>query len=176
MRQCAWIMGMAIAAGFLAGCVERRFVVTSDPPGAFVLHNGAPIGQAPADNHFVYYGTHHFTIIKDGYATLQEDVCVRAPWYQYVPLDFVTEALVPWHIEDVRRFHFHLEPLPPANPGVLLQQGEALRREGRAIGPPPSPPPAAAVAPPGTAPLPGSATPAPGAATPPIAVNPPPGS
>lgn len=135
--------GLALAAVLASGCVERRFVITSDPPGALVLHNGRPIGATPADDHFVYYGNHHFTVIKDGYATLQQDVCVRTPWYQYVPIDFVSEALVPWHIEDVRRYHFTLQPLPGVNTNALLEQGEALRREGQGIGPPPPPPPAA---------------------------------
>lgn len=175
MRQRLGFIGLVIAAGLFSGCVERRFVITTDPPGAFVLHNGAPIGQAPADDHFVYYGKHNFTVIRDGYATLQETVCVPTPWYQYVPLDFVSEALVPWHIEDVRRFHFTLVPLAPVNANVLLQQGEALRNEGRAIGPP-AVPAAPTPAPPGTVPatLPTPAAPPPGAVTAPIPVTPPP--
>lgn len=159
MRRFGQIAGLMLAVGLPSGCVERRFVITSDPPGALVLHNGRPVGASPADDPFLYYGNHHFTVIKDGYATLQQDVCVHTPWYQYVPIDFVSEALVPWHIEDVRRYHFTLQPLPGVNTNALLQQGEALRNEGRAIGAP--------------VPQPALVAPAPTAVTPPTGPSPP---
>src|SRR5690242_18480040 len=98
MRQSRWLLTVALGAGLLAGCVERRYVVTTDPPGAVVLRNYQNIGASPADDHFVYYGNYHFTIIKDGYATLQVDQKIPTPWYEYFPLDFISEALVPWQI------------------------------------------------------------------------------
>ena len=73
MKPLAKIGFFLSLAVFLTGCVDRRFVVTTDPPGALVLRNNAPIGFAPADDHFTYYGNYHFTLIKDGYETqLQE--------------------------------------------------------------------------------------------------------
>jgi len=87
----------------LAGCVERRYVIESDPPGALVVANGQPIGATPVDGHFLYYGNYHFTLIKDGYETLQVDERFRAPWYEYYPIDFFSENIVPGKIEDVRR-------------------------------------------------------------------------
>jgi hypothetical protein len=125
-----------LTACAVSGCVERRFVVTSDPPGAVVLRNYQPIGSAPADDHFLYYGNYHFTLIKDGYQTLQVDQDVPAPWYQYFPLDFVAENLLPWRIEDVRRFHFKLEPLQMPNPEEVLDRGQAIRQRGKTIGAP----------------------------------------
>ena len=108
-----------------------------------VLRNGAPIGPTPVDDQFVYYGNYHFTLIKDGYTTLQVDQAIPTPWYQYVPLDFVTEALVPVHIEDVQRFHYVLQPQQATNPTAVIQEAEVLRSQGQAIGvpPPPAPPP-----------------------------------
>src|SRR5262245_23206033 len=99
---------MAVVAGVLAlaGCVERRFVINSDPPGALVLHNNQPIGSSPGDDHFVFYGYHDFTIIKDGYETLHVHQRVPAPWWEYPPLDFVVENLIPWHFQDVRRYNY----------------------------------------------------------------------
>ena len=35
------------------------------------------------DDHFVYYGNYHFTLIKDGYETLQVDQDIPAPFYEY---------------------------------------------------------------------------------------------
>lgn len=131
-----WLCTALLGTGLAAGCVERRYVITSDPPGALVLRNGVPIGATPVDDHFVYYGTYHFTLVKDGYATAQVDQCVSTPWYEYFPLDFVSEALYPGHIEDVRRFHYTLQPVEAVNPNALREQAERLRAEGRSIGPP----------------------------------------
>lgn len=161
MRQRTWLWAAAACAGMLTGCVERRFVVTSDPPGAVVLRNGKPIGFSPGDDHFVYYGNYHFTIIKDGFETLQVDQNVPAPWYEYPPLDFVSENLVPWHIEDVRRFHYQLRPQQVTDTRELLRQSEHLRARGHSIAPP-----TAAVQP-------VEAEPQPPALMPPVAASPP---
>ncbi|MBV9125211.1 MAG: PEGA domain-containing protein [Planctomycetes bacterium] len=166
MRKTGWILGAATAAGLLTGCVERRYVITSDPPGALVLRNGQPLGFTPVDDHFVYYGNYHFTLIKDGYTTLQVDQKIPTPWYQYLGLDFISEALVPTHIEDVRRFNYHLEPVQAVNINDLLQHGGSLRNEGRSIGPPRAvPPPPPQITPPPPAP-PWTALPPPGPVTP----------
>jgi hypothetical protein len=136
----------------LTGCVERRYVVTSDPPGAVVLRNNYHIGAAPADDHFDYYGNYHFTLIKDGYTTLQVDQNIEPPWYGYFPLDFVAEVLIPWKFEDVRRFHYKLEPMQAPNLQEVLNRGQSLRDRGKSIGAPAAPPANTAPAPIGNLP------------------------
>ena len=156
MRRQAWLVGAALTAGLLAGCVERRFVVTSDPPGAIVLRSGQFIGPAPADDHFVYYGLYHFTLIKDNFETLQVDQEIKPPWYEYWPLDFIFENFVPWQIEDVRRFHYQMQPLQAVSPTALINEVQQLRNRAETIAPQPRPvpapapgaPPAATLAPP----------------------------
>jgi hypothetical protein len=132
-----WLAVTACAAA-LAGCVERRFVVVTDPPTAMVYENGRPLGASPADDHYVYYGRYHFTLIKDGFQTLQVDQDIPAPWYQYPGLDFISENLIPWTIRDVRQFHFSLEPMRVTNPREFLQEAEGMRAKGRSIQAPPS--------------------------------------
>jgi hypothetical protein len=172
-----WTIAAGLA-GLAAGCVEQRYVVTTDPPGAIVLRNYQQIGAAPADDHFVYYGKYHFTIIKDGYETLQVDEVIKTPWYEYFPLDFVSENLVPWKIRDVRRFHYHLEPARTPNTAELLNRAQELRMKGQSIGAPAAPVPmAAAPTPPAVmpAPVPSAVAPAPvlqPAAPPPMPVGP----
>src|SRR5262249_15715254 len=122
------------------GCVERRYVVTTDPPGAVVLRNDQPIGASPADDHFTYYGKYHFTLIKEGYETLQVIQPIRAPWYEYFPLDFISENLIPWSIVDVRRFHYGLEPRRMPTPDQLLNQAQPLRGRGQELQPLTPPP------------------------------------
>ena len=127
-----------LAITLLAGCVERRFVIESDPPGAMVLVNGKPIGATPVDGHFLYYGKYDFTLIKDGYETLQVEECFRPPWYEYFPLDFLSENLWPGNVEDVRRPKmFQLCPRMQPRTDVLFGQAEQLRSKGRSLQPAP---------------------------------------
>ncbi len=135
-----------LLASLNLGCVERRFVITSDPPGALVYRNNVPIGTTPVDDHFVFYGKYKFTLVRDKYAPLvvEENIC--APWYEYPPIDFVSENLFPFKLIDVRRLHYKLVPLVPDNQQEVLNQAEALRGRGQTIGtprvlqPPPNPP------------------------------------
>jgi PEGA domain len=145
-KSWAWIL--VLGFGFLlvssTGCVDRRFVVTTDPPGALVLRNNAPIGFAPADDHFTYYGNYHFTLVKDGYETQQVDQYIPAPWYEYPPFDFFAENLLPWHIIDVRRFHYQMQPRVVPRGDEVLNRAQELRDRGRIVTPPPEatlPPP-----------------------------------
>jgi hypothetical protein len=154
MRRYLAFLLVAAGTGLLTGCVEQRYIVTTDPPGAVVLRNGVPLGQSPVDDHFVYYGTYHFTILLDGYETLQVDQTLPTPWYDYFPLDFFSENVVPCKIRDVRRFHYKLEPRRMVNTNDLLNDAENLRNRGISIRPPdsnpPPGPPAPPPAPPGT--------------------------
>jgi hypothetical protein len=147
MRRFLGFLLIAACAGFASGCVEQRYVVTTDPPGAAVLRNGQLLGQSPVDDHFVYYGTYHFTLIMDGYDALQVDQEIPPPWYEYFPLDFFSEDIIPWKIVDVRRFHYKLQPRRIVNTKDLLDEAQNLRNRGISIRPPENtPPPAAAPA------------------------------
>lgn len=127
-----WMMAFTL----LCGCVERRYVIESDPPGALVLVNGQPIGATPVDGHFLYYGKYDFTLIKDGYETLQTEECFQTPWYQYFPLDFVSENLYPGKIADVRRPKMYtLSPKLQPRTDALFGQAEQLRSKGKALQP-----------------------------------------
>src|SRR5947209_14074171 len=84
-----FFFGVALTLGLLTGCVERRYVITSDPPGAVVLRNGQPIGATPVDDYFVYYGKYNFTLIKEGYETLPVVQNIPTPWYESFGVDFI---------------------------------------------------------------------------------------
>ena len=81
MRHYLRFVAVTLCALGLSGCVERRYVVYTDPPGAMVFRNGQPLGATPADDHFVYYGKYKFTIIADGYETLtvEQDIPAHIP-------------------------------------------------------------------------------------------------
>lgn len=148
------MLGVALCAGVASGCIERRFVVNSEPSGAAVLRNNVPIGAAPADDHFLYYGKYKFTLVKDGYETLNVEQDVPQPWYEYPPLDFIVETLLPWKIRDTRRFTYQMQPAVLPRSDELLGQADVLRAQGKTLQskkPPVQPAaPAAPAAPPAT--------------------------
>jgi hypothetical protein len=135
------MLGWVLAVGLLGGCVERRFVITTDPPGATVLRDGHEIGATPVDGGFLYYGTYEFTLIREGYETQKVLQTIKAPWYQYPVIDFFSENLWPFKIRDVRHFHYTLQPRSLPNANEVIDKGELLRNKGKSIGP--SEPPAA---------------------------------
>lgn len=145
MRSKGWrtvaLLGLLTCS--LAGCVDRRFLVESLPPGAMVHVNGKPVGPAPADIPFTHYGKYQFTLVRDGYQTLVVEEDIRAPWYAWFPLDFVTENLLPWTMRDVRHLQYTLHPLQVVPPEAVLERAQILRSRGQGVGipaPPPGPP------------------------------------
>jgi hypothetical protein len=140
MRRSALLLGVVAAVALASGCVQRRFVIHSDPPGALVLRNGQPLSAAPADDSFVYYGKYRFTLVKDGFETLHVDQEVSPPWWQYPPIDFVVENLIPWTFRDIRRFNYTLQPATQPRSDEVLGRGTDLRSRGQAIQSPPKEP------------------------------------
>jgi hypothetical protein len=131
-----WMLALALLAG-TTGCVERRMVIVTEPYGAIVYdEKNQPIGAAPVDHPFTYYGKYSFRLAKDGYETVRVEQPIRAPWYEWPGLDFISENLIPWTIRDVHRFHYVLPPNRDLPPEQLLQQGEQLRAYGQTIGTP----------------------------------------
>jgi hypothetical protein len=113
------------------GCVERRFVVESNVPGAQVYVNTVPVGPSPADTRWDYAGNYEFRVVAQGYEPLTKIERVKPKWYDYPPFDFVVETLWPFHVEDVRRFRFDLTPATKIPTDVLLDSANALRADGQ---------------------------------------------
>jgi hypothetical protein len=128
-------MGVLLTAGLLMGCVERKYVITSDPPGAIVFRNDQFLGATPVDDHFVYYGKYHYTLIKDGYETLQVDQPIPAPWYEWIGIDFLSENLWPFTVQDVHRFNYQMQPAQLPRVDEVMQGADALRERGLLLGP-----------------------------------------
>jgi hypothetical protein len=142
-----WLLGLTILIT-TSGCVERRMVIIPSPTGAIVYdEKDQPIGAGPVDKTFTYYGKYRFRIAKDGYETLVFEQRVRAPWYEYPGLDFISENLIPWTIRDVRVFYPVMQPALIRSPEQLLLEAQSLQAYGKTIGTPAPPdlnPPAGA--------------------------------
>lgn len=160
-RSACLVVAVLLAIGS-AGCVTRRYVITSDPPGAVVYRNGQPIGATPVEEPFIYYGKYHFRLVKDGYQPLDVEPELVAPWYQWPGVDLLTETIVPYPFRDVQMLHFQLQPVQQVRHDDIRGRAEQLRQRGMQIQTPPGtentprPVPPGAVAPPPGAPLPPS--------------------
>jgi hypothetical protein len=97
----------------VAGCVERRLHVRTDPPGAEVSVNGEPIGRSPATWRFTHYGDALVEVEKPGFEPAQRVVALEAPWYQKPGVDFFSDVLVPARIRDEHEVEIRLEPARP---------------------------------------------------------------
>jgi hypothetical protein len=137
MRRTACVLLALVLVG-PAGCVTRRFVITSDPPGAMVYRDGQPIGPTPVEQPFVYYGKYRFRLVADGHAPLDVEPELVAPWYELPGIDFVTENLTPFTFRDVQVLKFTLAPLEPVRPDDVQRRAEELQAKGRSIVVPPS--------------------------------------
>ena len=104
--------------------------VRTNPPGAllYVDDQPEPIGTTPVSHEFTYYGTRKIRLVKDGYETLTIMQPIPTPWYQYTPIDFVAENLVPGEIRDQRCFDYQLRPQMVVPTEQLLVRAEGLRR------------------------------------------------
>ena len=121
------------------GCVERKLFIRSDPPGAEVALNRADAlpGTTPLEVEFDDYGTYHVRAELEDYQELTTSVDVPTPWWGWFPLDFVTDVLLPFSIEDHHYVDLTLEPLPPlrtieelrARHAEVIERGEALREQ-----------------------------------------------
>lgn len=182
MMRSAWLVLALLLVGPSAGCVTRRYVITSDPPGAVVFRDGQPIGATPVEEPFVYYGKYRFRLVKDGYKPMDVEPELVAPWYQWPGVDLVTETVIPYPFRDVQVLHFQLQPMEQMRHDDIRGRAEQLRQQGAQIQTPPgtatppgpvlppvSPVPPPAAPPPGQVlPPPGQVLPAPHPATAPI--------
>jgi hypothetical protein len=134
MVQCTPVRWAVVAVGLVlltsTGCggVNRRFVITSNVPNAQVSINNLPVGAAPAHAAFQYYGYYNIELVHPDCQRETHRVHVKAPWYAYPPFDFLTEVFWPFHIEDVRRYNFVLQPAVRTDAGELVNKGEELRQ------------------------------------------------
>ena len=136
-----WKIAILLVPALLAasGCVERKLLIRTEPPGAVVaLNREEPLEAAtPLEIPFSFYGTYAVRLSKEGFLDLETTAPMDPPWWSWPPFDFFTEILWPFTIEDRREFTFALEPLPAPRDleearewnRKVVERGEELRRE-----------------------------------------------
>ena len=126
---------LLVLVAAMVGCVDRRFVVETNVPGAQITVDGVPIGPSPADAEWEYAGNKRFRAVAPGYEPLDQLVNFRPKWYNYPPFDFFAEVLWPLRIEDVRRVRLTLQPRRPIDREGLIQSADLLRARGNSLPP-----------------------------------------
>ena len=127
-----YLLLMVAIAVFSTGCVRRRMMVRTSPPGAVVSVDNQVIGTTPAASPFVYYGTREFRIEKDGYRTETIRRRFNPPWYQWPVIDFFAETLWPGEIRDERIIDVQLVPQTLEPTEAVVQRADALRLQSQA--------------------------------------------
>lgn len=122
-----------LAVASLGGCVERRYTIRSDPPGALVIVNSEEKGTTPVSSSYAFYGKRSVRLVKDGYEPLEIVQDFEAPWYDNVLTEFFTENLIPYTFRDERTFTYKLKPEGTTDKTKLLSDAEALRAEATKI-------------------------------------------
>jgi len=122
-------LGLLAAACLSSGCVYRRIIVRSDPPGARVILDGQEVGYTPTGIPFTYYGTRRLTLVKPGFETHSELVTIPPPWYQWIPADFISDNFLPGHVADRHDINWQLSPQSVVPLDQLQQRADSLRSE-----------------------------------------------
>lgn len=109
----------------LAGCVERRIHITSEPSGALVSLNDVEVGATPCEVDFTYFGVYDVRLRKAGYEPLLTKAEAKAPLHEWPLIDLVAMA-VPVRKRTRIDWHFVLEAANN-DPAALLGRAAELR-------------------------------------------------
>ena len=96
-----------------------------------VLLDGEEMGRTPVSGDFIYYGTREIKLIKDGFETFTTLQEVRPPWYQRVPLDVISDNLLPYRVTDRHDFTFKLRKQGVTRIKDLINRANGLRGEAQ---------------------------------------------
>ncbi len=109
--------------------MERRLLIRTDPAGGDLRVGGIPAGTAPAVVPFSHYGTMRVEATLAGHYPATMAVAVPAPWFQWFPMDFFADNLVPWTVVDEHPVLVVLRarPQPESEEEIARARAEAER-------------------------------------------------
>ena len=111
------------------GCVHRRVTIRTDPPGALAFLDDREIGNTPASTDVTYYGARDLRLVLPGYQTVNRQIQLSTPWYQFPPLDFVSDNLLPLQVTNRQDFNFRLTKSVVVPQRELIEHAEELRAQ-----------------------------------------------
>ena len=133
------LLPLAAAALALAGCVERRITIGSDPPGALVLMNDQEIGHTPVTVPITWDGDYDLRLrYEKNVGTPEQPKIVHyylhthkktvTPWFDVIPMDLVAE-LLPVPFKDNQVWAFSIPQVPDPTNAELIDRARALKAE-----------------------------------------------
>jgi hypothetical protein len=123
---------LAACALLLAGCVERKLTINTDPQGALITLNDEEIGVSPVTVGFEWYGDYKVRAAKEGFEILNTHQKLNRPTHDKFPMDFFAEVLYPGQIKDQYEWTFQLTPYTPPAREKLLQDADTLKQAAEA--------------------------------------------
>lgn len=121
-RPPAWLLA-ALACCALAGCVERRLVIRSEPSGAPVWLDEVYVGETPVEHSFAHYGVRRVRVGpvrgETGVLThdeVEREAVIEPPWYETFPVDFFFEVVYPFTLTDEHALPVFTLPPAPTDP------------------------------------------------------------
>ncbi|UCD50755.1 MAG: PEGA domain-containing protein [Phycisphaerales bacterium] len=128
-RTVGLVLALGTASLLWSGCVERELTINTEPQDALVTLNDEQIGQSPVTVAFNWYGDYRVRASKEGYQTLETNRELKAPWYDWFPLDFFAQVLYPGRIVDSTEWTFELAPRQAPTREELIDQAETARSQ-----------------------------------------------
>jgi hypothetical protein len=126
-------VGLLVTVGLttlvLAGCVERKLTINTEPQGALITLNDEQIGVSPVTIAFNWYGDYAVRASKEGYETLETNQELKAPPHDWIGLDFFAQVLYPARIVDSYEWTFELAPRRTPTREELLENADTLRSQ-----------------------------------------------
>jgi len=113
----------------IAGCVERRLTILTDPPDAVVWLNDEEIGTTPVTVGFNWYGDYKVRIEKEGYQILNTHQDLPRPAEDHFPLDFFAEVIWPGTIKRDTAWTFALQPAENPSAQELLKEAAQFKEQ-----------------------------------------------
>ncbi|HUV41562.1 MAG TPA: PEGA domain-containing protein [Sedimentisphaerales bacterium] len=113
----------------LAGCVERKLTINTQPQGALVVLNDEEIGISPVTVNFDWYGDYNVRISKEGFETLKTHRKLKKPWYDNFPFDIWAQLLNPETIMDSYEWTFTLEEKSYPTREKLISAAQQLKQQ-----------------------------------------------
>ncbi len=121
------LAGLCLAAAALAGCVERRLTINTEPQGARIVLNDQEIGVSPVTVPFNWYGDYWVRASRDGYETLNTHRKLKAPLHDYFPFDLFAQIFYPGQIVDAYEWTFELNAKQYPTRDQLIENAQSFR-------------------------------------------------
>jgi hypothetical protein len=129
-----------VTALFLfTGCVTRTITIKTNPSNALVYVDDKLVGESPVEIPFTYYGTRKITIEKkdaDGRLLCERKTVfekIKTPVYEVFPLDFFSEIVWPFDIQDSHVLNYDLVEVAPLSRKEqqknVIENAEELRQK-----------------------------------------------